>query len=356
MNITDAGVNGSGAVASLTVVDGTITAVTLLGGGSGYLSPPLITITDDTGSGAVITASLATGVFPTDKLFTGQRLDATGLYYYNARYYDANIGRFISADIIVQSPANPQTLNRYTYCLNNPLKYIDPSGHVAEIDGVDTQLAWEIYTNHRYLWDLNILYISESTQALLLAWFYLKINASALVDSIEQDVRTVAIQFGNSTSFERAVNNFGTNILTISHGFNNLANSTEIIACALAHESFHAGLYLAGGTGRVNTVANEAFAYSLSYQISKALDVSNQWSGVVPLALRLSHIDPYTEINILQEQLIYAREILYIYPNSVYKHYCFRGKEHALPIWPGIFNFGKNRLLTYARSVWVYYD
>ncbi|MFC2072927.1 RHS repeat-associated core domain-containing protein [Chloroflexota bacterium] len=32
----------------------------------------------------------------TDKLFTGQRLDDTGLYYYNARYYDASIGRFIS--------------------------------------------------------------------------------------------------------------------------------------------------------------------------------------------------------------------------------------------------------------------
>lgn len=38
------------------------------------------------------------GSVPTDKLFTGQRLDATGLYYYNARYYDPQIGRFISTD------------------------------------------------------------------------------------------------------------------------------------------------------------------------------------------------------------------------------------------------------------------
>ena len=65
----------------------------------------------------------------TDKLFTGQRLDGTGLYYYGARYYDPAIGRFISADIIVQKPGNPQSLNRYSYCVNNPLKYIDPSGH-----------------------------------------------------------------------------------------------------------------------------------------------------------------------------------------------------------------------------------
>jgi RHS repeat-associated protein len=66
---------------------------------------------------------------PTDKLFTGQRLDATGLYYYNARYYDPTIGRFISPDTVVQSIFNPQCLNRYSYCLNNPLKYTDPSGH-----------------------------------------------------------------------------------------------------------------------------------------------------------------------------------------------------------------------------------
>jgi RHS repeat-associated protein len=57
-----------------------------------------------------------------------RRLDATGLYYYNARYYDATIGRFISADKLVSHPANPQSFNRYSYCINNPLKYIDPSG------------------------------------------------------------------------------------------------------------------------------------------------------------------------------------------------------------------------------------
>jgi RHS repeat-associated protein len=64
----------------------------------------------------------------TDKLFTGQRLDTTGLYYYNARYYDPTIGRFISADTAVHSIANPQSLNRYSYVINNPLKYSDPNG------------------------------------------------------------------------------------------------------------------------------------------------------------------------------------------------------------------------------------
>lgn len=65
---------------------------------------------------------------PTDIKFTGQRLDATDLYYYGARFYDPNIGRFISPDTIVPDATNPQAFNRYSYVLNNPLKYIDPTG------------------------------------------------------------------------------------------------------------------------------------------------------------------------------------------------------------------------------------
>ncbi len=45
------------------------------------------------------------------------------------RYYDPKLGRFITADDIVQDPDNPQTLNRYAYCGNNPINNIDPDGH-----------------------------------------------------------------------------------------------------------------------------------------------------------------------------------------------------------------------------------
>ena len=54
------------------------------------------------------------------------------LYNYDARLYDPDIGQFIMADTIVPDPYNPQSLNRYSYCLNNPLGYIDPSGHDEE--------------------------------------------------------------------------------------------------------------------------------------------------------------------------------------------------------------------------------
>jgi hypothetical protein len=128
--------------------------------------------------------------------YTGQKLDGTGLLFYNARYYDPNIAKFVSADTIVPGTAkgkggsvatldydekvelrpltvgfhetqfttalneenrftqekgfyfqlgnkdkekakyqwgalNPQALNRYSYVLNNPVRYTDPTGHSA---------------------------------------------------------------------------------------------------------------------------------------------------------------------------------------------------------------------------------
>ncbi len=73
------------------------------------------------------------GTLPTDFGFTGQRdVPGTGLVFMHARYYHAGLGRFTQADTIVPNVANPQEWNRYGYCLNNPTRYIDPSGHQQE--------------------------------------------------------------------------------------------------------------------------------------------------------------------------------------------------------------------------------
>jgi RHS repeat-associated protein len=61
--------------------------------------------------------------------FTGKELDPeTGLYYYGGRYYDPILARFVSPDPFVSDP-DPQNLNRYSYVLNNPINFIDPSGY-----------------------------------------------------------------------------------------------------------------------------------------------------------------------------------------------------------------------------------
>jgi RHS repeat-associated protein len=102
--------------------------------------------------------------------FTGQRLDGSKLLYYHARYYDPNLGRFVSPDALTVTPSdeiaaelfkqggktkagkpnapqNPQSLNRYSYAENNPVLKDDPSGHC--IPGTD---------NCRPFWQPGVTY------------------------------------------------------------------------------------------------------------------------------------------------------------------------------------------------------
>ena len=72
-----------------------------------------------------------TGQLPGDRGWLGQtRDDGTGLVYLNARYYDPDLARFLSPDPLLV-PGQPQSVNAYTYALNNPTTYTDPSGLIA---------------------------------------------------------------------------------------------------------------------------------------------------------------------------------------------------------------------------------
>ncbi|MFT0716759.1 RHS repeat-associated core domain-containing protein [Flagellimonas lutimaris] len=51
-----------------------------------------------------------------------------GLIHMNGRMYDAQLGRFLSPDNYIQDTFNTQNYNRFSYVLNSPLKYVDPSG------------------------------------------------------------------------------------------------------------------------------------------------------------------------------------------------------------------------------------
>ncbi len=65
--------------------------------------------------------------------FTGHELDGeTGLIYANARFYDAEVGRFLNQDSFLGDTNAPPSLHRYFYAHANPLRFVDPTGNQAE--------------------------------------------------------------------------------------------------------------------------------------------------------------------------------------------------------------------------------
>lgn len=161
---------------------------------------------------------------PTDKKFTGQRLDSTGLYYYGARYYDPGIWRFISPDTVGPDPKNPQALNRYSYCLNNPLKYNDPSGHWVEF--TDAADAWEIFA-------ANAPDIAE-----------MMINAKIMIVLSWEDLGCKTGSWFNPQYPPSGHEHPNGDEIDINFNSNKDAkdflDSDEKMACVLAHESLHA--------------------------------------------------------------------------------------------------------------------
>jgi len=84
--------------------------------------------------GATVNANAGGGALAgfavwTDRGFTGhESVQSAGIVHMKGRIYDPELGRFLQADPFVQAPDNSQSLNRYSYVLNNPLSYTDPSG------------------------------------------------------------------------------------------------------------------------------------------------------------------------------------------------------------------------------------
>ncbi len=81
--------------------------------------------------------------------YTGhEHLDRFGLINMNGRVYDPALARFLSPDPFITNPANSQNYNRYSYCLNNPLKYTDPSGYNQHEKPWDYDMEPQLYQIH----------------------------------------------------------------------------------------------------------------------------------------------------------------------------------------------------------------
>lgn len=76
-------------------------------------------------------ATASSSAFHNDVMLTGSVSDASGLLYMNARYYNPQTARFLSQDTYKGVASSPWTQHLYSYCNNNPVNMIDPTGHKA---------------------------------------------------------------------------------------------------------------------------------------------------------------------------------------------------------------------------------
>ncbi|MFN7834168.1 MAG: RHS repeat-associated core domain-containing protein [Burkholderiaceae bacterium] len=92
-----------------------------------------------------------------DRGYTGhEQLDELGLIHMNGRIYDPAIGKFLSADPIIQAADNLQSYNRYAYVINNPMNATDPTG-----------FSWFTKLRDRVVKPVAIGFISYYTAGLL---------------------------------------------------------------------------------------------------------------------------------------------------------------------------------------------
>ena len=173
-----------------------------------------------------------------DIMFTGQRNDGGGLYYYGARYYDVGIGRFLSADTVVQSYANPQTLNRYSYCVNNPLKYTDPSGHLVIFDDPAFQAflqQWDITSGgSMYTGDPSTLL--EDWLKLRTSWDQYRGIDPTTANELEQSSIVFTLRFDDVSGSRVAEFDRGSKTITLVTGLNMSSHGSML---AFAHEVRH---------------------------------------------------------------------------------------------------------------------
>ena len=89
----------------------------------------------------------------TQKGYTGhEEIDQANLIHMGGRVYDPRIARFLSADPLIQAPLLSQSYNRYSYVLNNPMNYVDPTGYSWLSDNWRTIAAVVISFYMPYMW------------------------------------------------------------------------------------------------------------------------------------------------------------------------------------------------------------
>ncbi|MGM8229185.1 RHS repeat domain-containing protein, partial [Cellvibrio sp. ARAG 10.3] len=147
--------------------------------------------------------------------YTGHdQLDNHNLIHMGGRIYDPNLGRFLSADLFIQSPYNTQSFNRYSYTFNNPLSYTDPSGYLNNKSG---KSPFQQDFNHRFQQAISEVLVEGSRRDQQLAHFaaaatnsnnqmmFSAIDAQAFVNSLVGQGVTELIYSENGETYKMSI-------------------------------------------------------------------------------------------------------------------------------------------------------
>ena len=196
--------------------------------------------------------------------FTGhEHLTWFGLVNMNARLYDPLLGRFLSPDPYVQAPDFSQNFNRYSYALNNPLRYTDESGEFwlyvigAAIGGITNWIA----NGCEFTWD-GLKYFGAGAAIGALSW-----GASAFTASAFSACGVAAgALVGSATG---AVTGAATGFL--SNGLNNMISGSD----------FMHGAWAAARSGMISGAISGAVSGGIrGYKYAKE-NGANPWNNKV---------------------------------------------------------------------------
>ena len=153
-----------------------------------------------------------TGEVSNSILYAGYQYDEeTGLYYINARMYDPVTARFLQADTYLGKLNDPLSLNLYTYCLNNPQKYVDPSGHsvllafllvtaVSFAVGAGMEYINQKYIEKRDVINYDLIFFEGAFNAVIAAVSFgtANLGVAAARQSLRLTARTATVEVWHS--------------------------------------------------------------------------------------------------------------------------------------------------------------
>jgi hypothetical protein len=129
----------------------------------------------------------------------------------------------------------------------------------------------------------------------------------------------------------------------------------RFMASGMGHEGFHAAVHteVGGHSWSCNTAANEAFAYSFGYRVSKALKYDDKFTEKVKFSNSFRNVTP--SMSNLGD--VIDKASITLYEESVnekgYHQYHDDRMGGVMWNWPGLFGSGRNEFLAVAQSVWI---